>query len=228
MSVGPNHVALPWLKHLMAQKKIKYHTPRGAPMSDFTQGLTNSLRKAKLDGFREGQESFLGKSGSRGGYNEAERVEACLRGALAQEVETVQAELEVAVEMLARAEALNFAQGKDISALEADVNGMHQKLAAAERHNARLLTEIEEGHDKIESFAEADTVSYELSGKDRLELEHLEHRHNLLAERVEARIAPALRDAAIANHRSRWLLGFVFLLVSAAMLTWATYFGVAS
>jgi len=138
--------------------------------------------------------------------NEAGRVEKCLRAALTQRIEELERDVDALHEIATKAEA-----------------GERQAWAEMESYQDALV----EAEDKWEAFTEGDTMTYELAPEDRLALTHLEHRHNLLAERVDHKVGPALRDAARASHRSRWLLGFVFLLVSAAMLTWATHWSPA-
>lgn len=154
---------------------------------------------------------FSSQGGAR--MNEAGRVEKHYRAALQGEIDRLERDVNELHELLVKAEA-----EKNAAVVES-----LQAWKELEQHQDALL----EAEDAMESFSEADTITYELSPKDRLELAHLDHRHNLLAERVEGKLAPAIRDAARANHRSRWLLGLVFLLVASAMLTWATFFGVS-
>ena len=119
----------------------------------------------------------------------------------------------------------------ELARSENDVNELLELLKKEEGEKDRALCELEatqdalvEAEEKLEALSEADTVTLELSPREKLELRHLGHRHDLLAERVDSKLAPAIRDAARANHRSRWLLGLVWAIFAFLALTAATLY----
>jgi len=182
----------------------------------------DQVKKALAECANKSEPSDLLRPGS------TESIELAYRRALMEEIERYQV---IASEALAKLGRAELAQGTT----DKGTNELLAKLAEKDAELEQLYRELEkcqdalcDAEDKLGAFAEAETVTYALSPEDRLDLEHLEHRHNLLAERVDCKIRPALQEATRASHRSRWLLGFVFLLVASAALIWATEFGIPS
>lgn len=184
--------------------------------------VKKALAKALAERAEESEPSALLRPGS------PESMELAYRRAFMEEIDRYQVIASDALAKLGLAELAQVTADKGTNELlakladrDAELEGLYLEL---ESHQDALC----DAEDKLGAFAEAETVTYALSPEDRLDIDHLEHRHNLLAERVDCKVQPALKEAARATHRSRWLLGFVFLLVASAALVWATEFGIPS
>lgn len=113
----------------------------------------------------------------------ADDVEKHYRAALNAEIELQSKRADEAEAKLTRTEAELYAKGQDVVALEADVNKLHRMLEVAEARNDRFLNEIEAR--SFKNTDDEDTVTFQLTDEERLDLHHLKRRQDAVEGRVE-------------------------------------------